>query len=567
MITRSLMLLLCFVNILEMFPERGTLLKRDYYRHRLYDETLSNSERVNYRDSLLSLQLELNFIDYVEIGRLLTREGKYTECRDLFKNQLAILSSDSLRQRFHCMTQISANDFRLRNYSSSVEYDYQLLKSHKPDSLLIYDVFACSALRDYYRTIKKWNLVEKYHEYAQEVLASLTPNNIISAKGIEELKIELALNRVSNYIQKNEFDSAYLALQPINVDALSTDFKEMSYNLSAIIAHERKEWELAEYYYKQAIALDTRNFNRCCNLIGYGQLLLDQENTADYRKLWNENQTEIAIIMHSPLERGYLENEARYYHLMGDFAAEADTHRRITELADSLYTGVLEVSVDALVNKYEFADMEDNVAEANSHQRKFTAWIVVLSILVAILLGGALGLWIRDRRRVRELLMLEEEKDEIGRIHAAEIERTRQSLELRSRELSSMTMNMATLNEALDSIRNDAVGGEGTDKERLARIAKVIKELERQDNIWEMFKTYFDTIHNSFSRKLFELHPDLTNAELRMCAFILMDLTTKEIATLTNRSARTVEVIKYNLRKKLAVEEPTSTYLKRLALL
>lgn len=561
--------LIFFLHILitVIYANESTNIKRDYYEKNFLDESLPLDVRIAYGDSLLSLAEDIPFMDYIHLGNLLYAEGRYSDSRDLFKRRLQHLPEDSIRPRLFSMWQVGVSEFTLRNYSAMLENAYALLKSPKPDSLRFYDLYACLLLCDYYNVVKKFNLAHKYQKMGKDIIKSISPSILFDEIKIKRFDVILSHCGVSTYIEEGKYDSAYIQLKDIHITKETIE-SELTNNISyALIAYKRGEPDVASYYYRQAIALDTHNFNRCVALIDYSQLLLDQENITEYRRLWEDNQADIAKIMHSPEERDYLENVARYQHLTGDFYAEAATRQRITELADSLYTTTLEASADALVNKFEFADIENTIAQADSRQRQSKVWIVVLSILAFILLGTGVWLWMHNRRRVRELQHIKKEKDEIGRLHDAEMERTRQSLELRSRELSSMALNMANLNEALDSILTDAVGGTGTDKERLTRIAKVIKDLERQDNIWEMFRTYFDTVHNSFSRKLFEKHPDLTNAEVRMCAFILMDLTTKEIATLTNRSARTVEVIKYNLRKKLSVDEPTSTYLKRLALL
>ena len=60
-------------------------------------------------------------------------------------------------------------------------------------------------------------------------------------------------------------------------------------------------------------------------------------------------------------------------------------------------------------------------------------------------------------------------------------------------------------------------------------------------------------------------HPDLTKSEKRICAFMLINLSTKEIAELLDRSPRTVDVTKYNIRKKLNTDLSTDEYLRRLA--
>ena len=63
---------------------------------------------------------------------------------------------------------------------------------------------------------------------------------------------------------------------------------------------------------------------------------------------------------------------------------------------------------------------------------------------------------------------------------------------------------------------------------------------------------------------LADLHPTLTRSELQLCCYISLGLTAKDIATLTQRSVRTIETIKYNLKKKLNVDSPTDVYLRSM---
>jgi DNA-binding CsgD family transcriptional regulator len=86
-----------------------------------------------------------------------------------------------------------------------------------------------------------------------------------------------------------------------------------------------------------------------------------------------------------------------------------------------------------------------------------------------------------------------------------------------------------------------------------------------QENIWDMVSVAFERTRQSFFSELYRRHPDLTQGEIRMCAYMLMGMSTKEIAVLTNRSSRTVDTIKYNMRKKMAITEPTESYLRRIA--
>ncbi len=101
--------------------------------------------------------------------------------------------------------------------------------------------------------------------------------------------------------------------------------------------------------------------------------------------------------------------------------------------------------------------------------------------------------------------------------------------------------------------------------EKIASISTIVKDLAGQENIWDVFRAYFESVNQSFFNNLYSAHPDLTPGEIRMCAFILMGLSNKEIAAMTNRSVRTIEVVKHNIRKKFDIAEPTESYLRRLA--
>ena len=73
-------------------------------------------------------------------------------------------------------------------------------------------------------------------------------------------------------------------------------------------------------------------------------------------------------------------------------------------------------------------------------------------------------------------------------------------------------------------------------------------DIKHQNRI---FESYFDEANEDFFRVLKEKHPDLTPYDLRICAFIRMNIPTKEIATILNISYRGAEVSRYRLRKKM----------------
>ena len=84
-------------------------------------------------------------------------------------------------------------------------------------------------------------------------------------------------------------------------------------------------------------------------------------------------------------------------------------------------------------------------------------------------------------------------------------------------------------------------------------IKKVNRDIDKEEN-WEVFEDYFDTVHENFFIKLKKKYPNLTSKDLRLCAYLRMNLATKEIAPLMNITVRGVEIGRYRLRRKLELD-------------
>ena len=87
---------------------------------------------------------------------------------------------------------------------------------------------------------------------------------------------------------------------------------------------------------------------------------------------------------------------------------------------------------------------------------------------------------------------------------------------------------------------------------------KTLGEDENMDADWEHFAIHFDKVHNDFFVALKNQHRNLTPNELKLCAYLRMNLCTKEVARLMNISVRGVEISRYRLRKKLQISTETN---------
>lgn len=100
-------------------------------------------------------------------------------------------------------------------------------------------------------------------------------------------------------------------------------------------------------------------------------------------------------------------------------------------------------------------------------------------------------------------------------------------------------------------------------EQELKKISRKIDRDINNEKNWEVFDRYFDEVHQEFLNRLKEKHSDLSPKELRLSAYLRMNISTKEIAPLMNISVRGVEISRYRLRKKLHLdrEENLTEYL------
>lgn len=138
----------------------------------------------------------------------------------------------------------------------------------------------------------------------------------------------------------------------------------------------------------------------------------------------------------------------------------------------------------------------------------------------------------------------------------AEAEREKLALEVdnKSRELSNAALNLIRKNEALQRIKDDLVEAKGEPR-ALQKLTRLIDSHLEGDHDWELFEESFNRVHDDFFKRIMHQFPDLTPGDLRLAAYLKMNLSSKEIAPLLNISVRGIENKRYRLRKKLGLPE------------
>lgn len=122
----------------------------------------------------------------------------------------------------------------------------------------------------------------------------------------------------------------------------------------------------------------------------------------------------------------------------------------------------------------------------------------------------------------------------------------------KSKELAVSTMNLIKKTELLNIIKGDLKNStDSTTNRSIKSVISTINKNVKDENTWNIFKEAFDSADNNFLKKVKENHPLLTPNDLRLCAYLRLNLSSKEIAPLLNISVRSIEIKRYRLRKKM----------------
>ena len=162
---------------------------------------------------------------------------------------------------------------------------------------------------------------------------------------------------------------------------------------------------------------------------------------------------------------------------------------------------------------------------------------------------------IAENNLLLELKELENQK-EIMKIRNEQLTK---DVDQKNKELAASTMTLLKKDELLRIIKEDLKNTpDPSASKKIKSVINVINRSVVEDSQWDVFKEAFDKADNDFIKKVKEAHPILTPNDLRLCAYLRLNLSSKEIAPLLNISVRSVEIKRYRLRKKMNLEHEKS---------
>lgn len=199
-----------------------------------------------------------------------------------------------------------------------------------------------------------------------------------------------------------------------------------------------------------------------------------------------------------------------------------------------------------------------------------TIWAKILYVLLAGFLFYLIykqqekAIHKKQELKMQEQRRLHEEKQQmLAYQHQIELEKSeKEMIQLKNdkleSELASTAMNLVQKKEFILRIKDEISklnksGKEQVDSSELKKILKSLTAEDKLDDEWDQFSIHFNKVHGDFLTNLKNKYPGLKPHELKLCAYLRMNLTSKEIAQLMSISVRGVEISRYRLRKKLNI--------------
>jgi len=194
--------------------------------------------------------------------------------------------------------------------------------------------------------------------------------------------------------------------------------------------------------------------------------------------------------------------------------------------------------------------------------------ILILSVLISSLLATFLGISLlsQQRLKIRNSKILFETRQqsmelELHNKHLQQ-EALKAELELRSKELTSITLHMIKKNEVLEGLKTKLASIIKDDKrdqrKEIKQLVEFIDLNSSQDKNWEDFRIVFEHVHKDFFEKIMMHSGGLTTTDLRFLALLKMNLNSADIATMLAVTQTSLRTTRYRLRKKLQLPEDAS---------
>ena len=354
------------------------------------------------------------------------------------------------------------------------------------------------------------------------------------------------------YSNLGKQDSAILLINKaieINLNSNNKQWLAINYHGLANIYFRQDQLALATRFYKQSIT----EYRQLKDVVGEVQVKIKLAQI-DYKNHQNQSSIEkLKACLELTKQKNIVEEQLNILVALHKIAEENQEYELALDYMHE-YTSIKEqqnkAQTNSLLNIIDVQqDFEKKRAQLHTENEAIkikstrkNAFILILIGLIALIVFASF-LYYKWNRLEGASAQLEQD-------------RLQKELLLKNKELTLSIIHKAKNNEEKLHIvkRLNSIQKEVGFKHK-APIASIIKELkkDKEDGIWEEFELRFKNVHQGFYDRLKQKGPELTPAEIKICAFLKLNMTSKEIASILYKSTSTIEVDRARIRKKMGL--------------
>lgn len=461
----------------------------------------------------------------------------------------------NLTQRVRTLYGLAHSYYVTGDYPRSLANLFEVLKLEKPSRLAGYDAAARLILADIY---VRFGSADKAAAAVEAAGQSLEKAALPVARR-DEIRVRIARLWSSIHGLRGQWDKFLEAVRKAESLEKEPDPERRLLDYGIYFSNTGNP-ALAGRYYEQLISTRRWSYDKMAGYCNYAELAAEESDWPLALGLADEGLREMSAGGTDDMRASLMRIKGQALAATGDAAGAVALLEHSRALNDSIMQWHTSNSVLQACLDYE-ADFELQQQKLNERKHRRQMWLTGGAIFLAVATAAAACLiWRKSRRRLRygeslEKLILQQRDS-----YDSRISHTIEDLEQKKRNLISLTLRMSQLNEVVENALSnlpEAIA-ETDARKRLETLRADVRRIGLNRDLWEMFDVVFEQTKPGFYQKLRQAHPDLTVGETRMCAYIIMNLSTKEIAVMTNRSARTIETVRYRLGKKINLPSGTT---------
>lgn len=534
-------------------------------------------------------QLEKKMILYNRLGKYYSTIQNYDSAKCHFKRALTIAKNmknkkyeyEQLSYLANTYNQQGIYDTAFSYYNKSINYYDKEKDSIALASNLSNRATAFMAIGKNKEALKDLFKAEKiYRNRRNHTSLGVTYENIaaINAElGYEKLVVEYTRKAIEIYIKQDNNLYLAIAYADLAVALKNSSQKDSAlyyFNLSIEMAKSMNdEFLLAKNYlnlgnlydeinernkaldnYKKSLKISKKlkiDYGVYLNYINLGHVYLE-DSLCDKSIEVLEKAHELLPRIQSPTNSKELyESLYETYKCAGNKTKALVYLEKLVIVKDSLNEALKHREIMDLQTKYDVAKKKATILKLKEKRKNnmLIRYILVSAIIIMGLLLIIIIIKVKQQKKINLQKKLLTEK---------EIEQVKYRLEQKKQDIISYSLQNAAFSDFLKLVLTHMqkllphvkVSG----KKDALELLGIVSKQQQNEQYWNEFDMRFKEVNNNFYKKLTESYPTLSSTEIRVCALLHLNMTSKEIAKVMNKSLRTVENFRYRIRKKMGLE-------------